>query len=327
MKKIVCGAVVVCVFFGMGDLARAKSEGNATPAAQIEEPEGESDSYLGPVYFPRFYGSKGESKCVDNLEEWSKKKMSKYLDENGFLKSQGGFLPSKNCKFACKQNASGSCGTKVACAASLARGIDVESGLDLADDDGDMDTSEERPGKVTVTNRDGEEDDYYDLKDLSGEVTVDSEFKKSTKVLFVWQVRVEGHVPLDCNHKSGVKIKGIAIWPELCHPWHGTSWQDYEGGQVKTQLYIKTEDGDYSAVGDPVELTVPPVGKSKIKVVTVSDPTIFGSHIVVPDDFGGELPSTIEYKLKWANATPLRIKSLKGQRRMTIKVMPLTEEK
>lgn len=239
--------------------------------------------------------------------------MSDYLDENGFLKSQGGFLSSKNCKYACQQDEEkpGSCGTKVSCSNSKARGIDVESG------DG-------KTGKVTVG-----EDDYYDLEDLAGEVEINPGYEESAKALFSWIVRVEGNIPKDCNHKDKTNVNGISIWPVLCHPWHGTNYQDYEGGQVKTQLYIKGINGgsDYIAVGDPVEMTVPPTGKSKVKIVTVSDPTLTGSYVAKPGDFGGSLPNKIEYKLKWANHTALRIKSPKGQRNMVVTLMPLTEEK
>lgn len=324
MKKIVLAAVIGAVVCGMGSLVWAESSVKATPAVQIIENEGDSDTYIGPVYFPDFYESSGKEECRDNLKVWSKKKMSEYLDQKGFLESQGGFPPAKHCRYACPQNKSGSCGTKVTCRDGGARGIDVESGLDLADDDGDGDTSEDRPGKVTV-----DKDDYYDLKDLSGEVEINPGYEESAKVLFSWTVRVEGNIPQDSDHKNGRNVKGISVWPVLCYHWHGTSYQDYEGGQVKTQLYIKGINGgdDYAAVGDPVEMTVPPTGESKVKIVTSSDPTLTGSYVAKPGDFGGSLPSKIEYKLKWANATALRIKSPKGQRNMVVTVMPLTEKK
>lgn len=306
MKRVILAAVIGCVSFGAGNSAYAESSVKATPLVKITQSEGDEDAYLGPVYFPNFYKSSGESACGNYLKNTlSKQKMSKYIDdENGF---KGGSL--KNCKFCCEKDEKGSCGKKVSCSSSRARGIDVESG-------------EGKTGKVTVG-----DDDYYNLEDLSGKIEITPGYEESSKVLFSWTVRVEGSIPKDCDHKKGDTFRGISVWPVLCHPWHGTSHQDYEGGQVKTQLYIRVKGEDaYAAVGNPVEMTVPPTGKSKVHVTTKSDPTLSGSYVVKPSDFGGSLPNEIEYTLKWANHTALRLKSPKKQRNLVVMVMPLTQK-
>ncbi len=312
MKKIVAVAVAVGVIWGLGRLVGAESKVKATPLVKITQNEGDNDVYIGPVYFPEFYKSVGEDACETTLEELSGTKMSETIDDNGFLIERGNFWPSKNCKYSChRDTATGKCNQQNNCSGN---GIDIESrkGLSVG------------------------EDDYYDLEGLSGEIEISPGYEESAKALFTWTVRVEGSIPKDSDHRKGGRLlSGISVWPVLCHPWHGTSYQDYEGGQVKTQLYIKdasgggsADDDNYVAVGEPVEMTVPPTGKSKVAITTVSDPTLTGSYVLKPSDFNSEaLPNKIEYRLKWANHTALRIKSPAGERSLVVTVMPLTEEK
>lgn len=323
MKRTVW-VVIAAVFLTIARYVSADSSVKANPLVKIREKEGSTHDYIGPVYFPDFHkntGKRVEEDCEDFLKELNGKKMSEYLDSRGFLKSKGSFFSSKNCKYACPENTSGSCREKdlVKCGNSDSRGIDIESG-------------EGKTGMVSA-----DEDDYYDLEGLSGKIEVASGYKKTSKMLFSWTVRVEGYIPKDCDHSKGKIVSGISVWPVLCHPWHGISHQNYAGGQVKTQLYIlgaKTADGKtehkddegYVAVGEPVEMTVPLI-KSKVKVGSGSDPTLTGSYVLTPGDFSsGEIPDEIEYKLKWANHTALRIKSPKGQRNLVITRMPLTQD-
>ena len=107
--------------------------------------------------------------------------------------------------------------------------------------------------------------------------------------------------------------------------WHGTSRQNYDGGQVKVQLYVQDavadtgnkeykDDDGYVAVGEPVEMTVP-LMKSEVAVGSGSDPTLTGSYVVSADNFSlKQLPATVKYKIKWANHTAFRIMSPENQR-------------
>lgn len=340
MNRIILAVVIGWGFFPGPYTAYAESEVKATPKVQVAEKLGETDAYIGPVYFPAFKAiplNKSDNDCAAHLEELSNQKMSKYIDENGFDKEKGGFLrPNRGRKYSCRRDTdTGEC-LDIKRGLEGGSGIDVESGKDLSDKDKDGDITEPVPGKVTLGDGDDAED-YYDLADLSGDIDISSGYEKQGKILFSWGVRVEGILPDDCDHFKGDRIKGIAVWPVLCYTWRGTSEQDYGGGQVKTQLYIKgakgtdsdakDEDG-YVAVGVPFEMTVPQAKPVNIvSYMPTPDPTLEGSYMLKPSDFAeGELPEKISYKLKWSNNTALRIKSPQGQRSLGYTFMPVTQE-
>ena len=317
MKRIILAAVMGGGLFLPGNFIYAGSTNESTvkaaPLVKISQVKGDTDDFIGPVYFPNFYKNtnvkSSESGCENYLTKIRNQKMyPDYIDKNGFNANKargttGAFLSAKNCKHACTREAEGSC-AETSCANG--QGIDVESGSG-------------KSGKVTV-----DDEDFYDLAGLKGEIEISPGYEKLGKILISWTVRVVGNIPKDCDHYTGTKVRGIAVWPVLCHPWHGISYQDYEGGQVKTRLYISQDNKTYFAVGKTVEMTVPPL-VSKVKVGTGSDPTLTGSCMLSPDDFGGELPKTIQYKLKWSNHTALRIKSPGKQRNLVVTLMPITK--
>lgn len=335
--------ITLVVFLGWVGALWAESKVTVTPKVQLEEKRGDTDAYIGPVYFPDFYKSdcknKNDADCANYLEGLRNKKMyPDYIDENGFLKDTGEFL--RHGRRYCCQNGfvTGDCNIirlQKGKSADNCRGIDVESGLDFADEDKDGNVSESRPGKVSAG-----EDEYYGLAGLSGEVKIDPGYETQGKILFSWTVRVEGFNPEDVDHYTGEKVNGIAVWPVLCERWRGTSHQDYGSGQVKTQLYVlgvKTEDGKpeyededgYAAVGEPVEMTIP-APKDKVSVVShmpPPDPTLTGSFLLKPGDFpDAKLPSVIYYRLKWSNRSAVRIKSPEDQRNLVVTIMPVTQE-
>jgi len=170
-------------------------------------------------------------------------------------------------------------------------------------------------------------------------------YRNIAKVLFTWTVRVEGYVPTDYKRSNGDKTRGIAVWPLLCHPWHGRIKQEFAGGQVSTQLYIKATsskatssvvaknaDADGWAPLEPTaDMTVPPAdGVTIVDVYEPGDPTITGSRVVTKDDFEPDadgnirLPETITFKLMWKNETSLVVKSLADQRNVVVTLMPVT---
>lgn len=312
------------MLLGWSGLAIAESVVNKTPLVRVAEHKGTGDAYIGPEYFPDFYefAGRAEESCKEKLTGMSKKKLSEDVStENGLM--NGHFFYSKNCRYSCHRDDTGGCTIrKDNCAGD---GIDVESGK----------------GKNKVTVGEGDDwdfkDDYYDLDGLSGEVEISPGYETQGKILFSWIVRVEGFLPEDCDHYNGKKVSGISVWPVLCHPWHGTSRQNYDGGQVKVQLYVQDavadtgnkeykDDDGYVAVGEPVEMTVP-LMKSEVAVGSGSDPTLTGSYVVSADNFSlKQLPATVKYKIKWANHTAFRIMSPENQRSLVATLMPVTQE-
>jgi len=138
----------------------------------------------------------------------------------------------------------------------------------------------------------------YGLEDYSG----------TMKVLITWTVRVEGH-------KEKVNIWNEDPAKRLCHPWHGTSYQNFPGGDVTTRLYING-----SQYGEDFKITIPDAGQSTD--VNISDPTQTGSEILTADYFGGEFPEVFTVTVKWYNDTCMDIVSPEDMRNLIITVMP-----
>lgn len=328
MKKAIFFLTVIGVLLGSAGIPFAQSSVKKTPLVKVAEHKGAGDAYIGPEFFPDFYKNTnyrgGEEGCLTTLANLSGQKMAGLVNKAGFLESSGGFLTMERCRWSCyRGDITGKCNVKDDC---LGKGIDIESGRENL--------------KTSV-----DDDDYYDLEELDGEIEIGAGYEKTSKVLFSWSVRVEGQAPQDCDHFSGDLVTGISVWPVLCHPWRGTSYQNYEGGQVKTQLYIlgakagaeskeyKDTEG-YVAVGKPLEMTIPKVNMAMAQSDWTpppppppSDPTLTGSYIVEPGSFPeGKLPAKISYKLKWSNHTALRIKSPGGQRSLIVTLLPITSD-
>ena len=178
--------------------------------------------------------------------------------------------------------------------------------------------------------QDGEDDldvdnPYQVVPGLKGDITIPKGYLQTSKVLFTWTVRVIGYK------------KTLAVWPFLCADHHGTSYQRFPAGPAKTRLYVKgrstnkvkgavAADDDYAALGQEAQLTIPSAGTSSIS--NPGDPTISGSFLLTKDDFeDGNLPTKIEYQVRWYNQSSMRVMALKEQRNLVVMVIPVTEIK
>lgn len=139
---------------------------------------------------------------------------------------------------------------------------------------------------------------------------VGEEYRNTAKLLFTWSIRVEGYKP---------DIGAYAIWPGLCSPWHGTSYQRFPGGEVKSMLYI---NGQPVTQCPAAALTIPDAGSASI--TQPRDPTLTGSCLITKEFFGGSFPATIDIMIKWQNDTCLKIVSPTEMRSLVVTSIPVT---
>jgi hypothetical protein len=147
---------------------------------------------------------------------------------------------------------------------------------------------------------------YTVVPGLELNVSVPESLRKNAKIIVKWTVRVEGYQPND----------GYAIFPRLCSPWHGTSYQRFGEGKVKTALFT----GNVKR-GDDAVMTIPSAGETA--VTQSADPTHSGSYVLEPSAFeGGEFPATLNVKIQWKNETSMLLKSPDGMRSLIVTIVP-----
>jgi len=151
------------------------------------------------------------------------------------------------------------------------------------------------------------------IPELSLTVTVPEANRTNSNLLVTWTVRVEGYMP-----------GAVRLWPQICSPFHGVSYQKFGAGNVTTQLYVNGEKKGQDAV-----ITIPDGGNdnSENKGVIVSpqpsDPTISGSFLIKKDEFpDGKLPASIKIEVKWYNDTSMKIVTPANQRILTAMLVP-----
>ena len=275
------------------------------------------DAYLEPTVYPEFYKDNSENPtCAKNLSgltRWTRgtgaspgPKWAANADSSRYEECGKDCLSSdcngNKCDFSgCKA------GKRQCTAGGVCEGEYLPCTQD-AEDDLDVDNP------------------YQVVPGLKGDIAIPKGYLQTSKVLFTWTVRVIGYK------------KTLAVWPFLCHPHHGTSYQRFPAGQVKTRLYVKSgsstnkvigadaNDDNYAALGQVAQLTIPSVGTSSLS--NPGDPTISGSYLLTKDNFEkGNLPLTIEYKVRWYNESSMRVMALKEQRNLVVMVIPVTEIK
>jgi len=321
MKRKRGVTVIMFVFLAIVALAFSESEVKVSPEVTIGEFIGNTTVYLKPTKFPKFSnGSSDNKKCREYLES-----MDPLLDRAYYINNDGilpdyGSNSSPNCRYLnefndatgryyCKEN-----NTTI-----------IKNGKTMKDC-GIIDCGE---GYVSLELN----------SNLENSIEIPAGYRNIAKVLFTWTVRVVGNRPNECSRIRKKELNGLAIWPLLCYRWHsGKITQDFSGGKVSTQLYIKGSgsikaefaDGDGWAPLNPVaEMTVP-AGPPGV-VNEPGDPTITGSYIVTKDDFLNSdtgkdtLPPIIYFKLMWHNDSPLVVESLANQRNVVAMLMPITD--
>lgn len=155
---------------------------------------------------------------------------------------------------------------------------------------------------------------YVTIPGLSGGVEIPEKYRKTSKILITWTVRIEGF-----------KTSAYSLKPLCGLNWYGHSWQRYPDGDAITQAWVNGKQ-----YGSDVAMTVP--ASADISHIQhrrppppppSSDPTLTGSVMLTKDDFDGyELPATVNVEIKWYNDTCMTLKSPANMRNVIIAVIP-----
>ena len=345
MKKNIYAVVIAAIFLLLSGQAFAdqatvdaslavaiKDHPNTTDnpensSGTYEEKNVHKDVYLEPTKYPEFYKDISESpncgKTLSGKSRWTSTTGETGHDEAKNDDPAKYLICGEDClKSDCN---SGSCdfsGCKVGSQACTSGGACSNVYFPCTQDG---------KGRLREDNHylaENKSDQDQVVPGLKGEITIPLGYLKTSKVLFTWTVRVIGYK------------KTLAVWPFLCADHHGTSYQRFPAGQVKTMLFVKNkndssvnkiknanvDDDYYAALGQTAQLTIPSAGTSSVS--NPSDPTISGSYLLTKDDFeGGRLPTKIEYQVRWYNESSMRVMALKEQRNLVVMVIPVTEIK
>ena len=90
-------------------------------------------------------------------------------------------------------------------------------------------------------------------------------------------------------------------------------------------------DGGTKVVKGPFSLSMPEGrDKESTKIVVDTyiniDPTLTGTVILEPADFGGSLPNKVTLQVQWINDTPLTVYTPGDSRQMTVTIVPLNAQ-
>lgn len=336
MKRIFfSGIIFMSVFVANRGFGADGAVTSASKPLTVEEFTGPEDAYLEPTIFPDFYNDSAKEEypeCWDFLKDlggknrWTKRSTA----GEGWAadKTPYGCTKSNSCKNASvvlpnnKLNYSNCSETVRNCDSS---GNCVNEYFPCAElkEDAYYDK-----GAPKESNKDLDENEYQLIPGLTGTIKSSKGYRNITKILFTWTVRLEGYKRL------------LAVWPFLCHPHHGTSYQSFPAGPLKTRLYVRSrasgngvKDADaedyvvneFVPVGQIAEMTVPSAGKGKVS--NPGDPTLTGSYALLPSDFvAGRVPPEVDFEVRWYNETSMRIRSPGKQRNLIVTVFPVTSQ-
>lgn len=326
MKKVnLSGIFFMSLFMISYGFAADETVTTAGKPLTIEEFTGADDAYLEPTMFPNFYNDDSENtgcattditgQCnnVSEKDRWTSTSVvagAKWAHDRFPYDCAG-------CTDSGEDNYSNCAQSKRSCDGS-GNCVNVyfpckENGYNN--------------GSPEPSYDDLHKGEYQDIPGLSGTVQPAKGYRNVTKVFLTWTVRVEGSGRL------------TAVWPFICHPHHGASYQEFPAGPLKTQLYVKgvkytyptdgsvyNPDDGYIPVGQIAEMTVPSAKEGKLN--NPGDPTITGSYVLTPSDFaGGRIPKEVDFAVRWYNKTSMRIKSPANQRNLIVSVFPITDQK
>ncbi|MDO8749109.1 MAG: hypothetical protein Q7J72_08370 [Candidatus Omnitrophota bacterium] len=323
MKRKIGVVAMMFVFLAIAALAFSESAVKVNPEATIGEFIGNTTVYLSPTKFPKFSNGSSDNKRCARYLEFTMSSDPDTLPDRAYYINASGILPGygrsedKHCRYHNEFNE------------TTGQYDCIKNGISAPEECGSIDCGNQ---------------EYVSLELNSNSVNsinIPAGYRNIAKVLFTWTVRVVGNRPNECSRNGGKELNGLAIWPLLCHPWHnGKITQDFSGGQVQTQLYIKgsgtiiAKNADSDSAGwaplDFIASMTVPAGPPGV-VNEPGDPTITGSYIVTKDDFlnsitgKNTLPPIIYFKLMWHNDSPLVVESLANQRNVVAMLMPITD--
>lgn len=322
MKRERCLGLMLFISLVWAGQVFSESTVKASPKVTIDEFSGKDDVYLEPIKFPVF--SEGRCKENQSCSKWVEKNLSGMNRQEA---ADAGKLVLKN------ETVPG----QYMMAKYGASDTRCYGAGEFNSKTGEYKKADKSTGGGWISLGNPE----YTVLKLKGNeentVTIPPGYRSTAKAHFTWTVRVEGDVPKSYQCFKPKEVSGIQMRPLFCSARHSCSIkQDFSGGQVKIQLYIKgtetitvkgADSQGWAALSPITEMTLPARDAITLRTeMTPSDPTITGSRIVTGDDFSeGKLPETITFKLMWYNDSPVVARSLGRQRNLIAMLMPITD--
>lgn len=141
-------------------------------------------------------------------------------------------------------------------------------------------------------------------------------YQKDTNIFVTWTVRVVGDAVF-------IPIPRVCQALGIGGRWAGYAYEEFKGGKVYTRLMVNGQQRGNTAI-----MTIP--FKGGIGRFTPSDPTILGSALLRPEDFGGKFPNYLDFEVQWLNNTSLIIaspldKAGNTTRNLVVTIMPVQD--
>jgi len=191
----------------------------------------------------------------------------------------------------------------------------------------------------------GDKAAYTDLQGLRiKDYEVPEEYRTTSKIIVSWTMQVLGDSPNDAEQQPDLPALVCPGMPEnetvYIEGGHENSiistkyllQRKYPAGfQVKSQLVATAPGISDKVVKGPFALSMPEGNdRTYTKIVTITiigtDPTLTGTVILEPSDFGGKFPAKITMQVQWINDTPLTVYTPADSRQMTVTIVPLNAQ-
>lgn len=159
------------------------------------------------------------------------------------------------------------------------------------------------------------------IPDLVTTVKIPENYRKTAKILVNWSIRVEGACKdLSQRIEASGPYAGCSGTTEISCPKGDVKSYLYVNGEIKEPPYVIEVPGGQ---GGKIDFYPPPPPPPP---PLPHDPTLTGSYMIKPSDFGGTLPAELKLQVSWRNFTSMDITSPDGLRNLIVHVMPVVKE-
>jgi len=154
------------------------------------------------------------------------------------------------------------------------------------------------------------------ISDLITTIKIPEAYRTSAKVLVTWTLRVEGTCRDLSEKRESTECEGITT---LSCPKGNVNSVLYVNDKLMEPPYVIEVPG---GSGGSIELYPPPPPP----ISFLHDPTLTGTYLIKPADFGGALPAELKIQVAWQNFTALDITCPDGMRNLITHLMPIVKE-
>jgi hypothetical protein len=185
--------------------------------------------------------------------------------------------------------------------------------------------------------------------------TIPKEYLTSAKLVVSWTMQVFNRSPTASEQVDDIQTRlcpgaptsrtDPSLFPSQSYTQTYMLHRNFPGGfQVRTRLFVKPTFGTAGPKGGEFSVSMPatePLTTTKVIRITGTkqpdpppqsfrgnscDPTVTGSVVLQPSDFGGRFPDMVTLTVQWLNDTPQTVFSPAKSRQMTVTIVPLNSE-